>query len=182
MASAPDADELAALARRIVRGDEAAFVRFHDTFYAPLLRLARALSRRDDAFCCDVVQDVLLAVAQRLPALRDAAAVRAWLSRAVANAVVDHVRAERRRQQREQRAAEVRDHEAHEPWQELSRHEQQQFLLANLAALPPAEQALLAARFGEAGVAAIAVDLGISEDAAFGRLRRALERRRWQEP
>lgn len=169
------------LARRIAAGDEVAFTQFHQTWFAPTLALAKAISRRDEAFSLDVVQDVMLTVAKKLPALRDEVAVRTWMTRTVANAVTDRLRTEARRARRERAADELRERHEPEPWLCLVADERRTWLLHCLDALPPIDRELLAARFGaEATVAAAAAALGLSEDAAHGRVRRALARLRRQ--
>ncbi|MBL9078291.1 MAG: sigma-70 family RNA polymerase sigma factor [Planctomycetes bacterium] len=166
------------LARRVARGDEAAFVQFYEAWFGPVCKLARVLSRRDEDFALDVVQDVMMTVARKLPMLRDDAAVRAWMARTVANAVTDRLRAEQRRRRREQSAGQARAaHEVPEPWLGIAAAERQAWLAGVLAALPAVDRELLAARFGGAAtVAATAAAFGLGADAAHGRLRRALRR------
>lgn len=170
----------AAWSAAIARGDEAAFAAFYAAWFPATLALARAASRRDEAFCLDVVQDVMFAVCRRLPALRDERAVRAWMRAAVVHAITDRVRSEQGRRRREERAAAARG-EAHdgEPWRALLADERSQWLTARLAELPASDRALLAARFADGpSVAAVGATFGLSEDGAHGRLRRALQRLR----
>lgn len=163
------------LTRAIAAGDEAAFATFHDAWFASTLVLARSVSRRDEAFALDVVQDVMLAAARRLPALRDSAALGAWMARTTANAVTDRLRAERRRERRERRWREQADDVAGEPWLDLVAGERRAWLAGQLGALSPVDRAIVAARFGDGpSVAAAAAAFGLGEDAAHGRLRRAL--------
>ncbi|MCA8952309.1 MAG: sigma-70 family RNA polymerase sigma factor [Planctomycetes bacterium] len=183
---APNSDEprpldSAALSRSIAAGDEHAFTRFYETWFGPTLALARGACRRDEAFCLDVVQDVMLTVANKMPALRDAAAVGAWMRRTVLHAVTDRLRTEARRQRREQLAAGARAAAAEvaEPWLALDSDEQRRWLAAQLRDLPAADRELLAARFSPVlTVTAAGALLGLGPDAAHGRLRRALERLR----
>jgi RNA polymerase sigma-70 factor, ECF subfamily len=168
------------LARRIAGGDEAAFASFYEAWFAPTLALARAISRRDEAFALDVVQDVMLTVVRKLPPLGDDVAVRAWMTRTIANMVTDHLRTESRRRRREQDVVARRDGRTEqEPWLHLVAHERQTWLLGVLDGLPALDRELLAARFGSpTSVAAAAAAHGLGEDAAHGRLRRALTRLR----
>ncbi len=169
------------LARRIAAGDEAAFAVFYAAWFAPTLALAKAISRRDESFSLDVVQDVMLKVVNKLPALRDDIGVRAWMTRTVANTVTDRLRAEARRSRRERVVDGAREPYADEPWLQLVADERHAWLLANLAALSPTDRELLAARFGASTtVAGAAAAWGRSEDAAHGRVRRALLRLRQQ--
>lgn len=149
---APAAVDSAALARSIAAGDEAAFAAFYSAWFPATLALARASSRRDEAFCLDVVQDVMMTVANRMPALRDERAVRGWMTTAVLRALADRARGERRRQRREAVAGEQTAAAGDgEPW--------------------------LAFAVGES-VTAAGASFGLSADAAHGRLRRVMERLR----
>lgn len=164
---------------RIAAGDERAFADFYEAWFASTLALARATSRRDEAWCLDVVQDVMLRAARRMPALDSDERLGAWMTRAVVNAVVDRSRADARRTRRERQVADLAPTLADEPWFELAEGERQQWLAQSVAALPSTEQALLQARFGGASSVTAAADaLGISPDAAHGRLRRALDKLR----
>ncbi|MFO0278824.1 MAG: RNA polymerase sigma factor [Planctomycetota bacterium] len=127
-----------------------------------------------------MVQDVMLRVAQKLPALRDERAVRAWMTTAVLRAISDRLRAERRRAARERVvAAEAAVDRDMEPWLRLAMGERQQWLSARVRELPVQDQALLWARFGDGDSVAVAgARLGLGDDAAHGRLRRVLERLR----
>lgn len=168
----------AAWSRRIAAGDEAAFAAFYAHWHAPTLALVKATCRRDEAFCLDLVHDVMLLVARRLPALPSEAAVAAWLKTTVLHRLVDQARRESRRQRRESRHADARQTEAGEPWLELALGEQQRWIGSQLAELPELERNLLLARFGDGSVAAVGQQFGIGADAAHGRLRRLLIRMR----
>lgn len=178
-AALPEVDN-AALTRAIAAGDEAAFATFYRRWFAATLALARAASRRDETFCLDIVQGVMFAVCQRMPALRDDRAVRAWMAKAVGHATTDRLRDEQRRQRREQQVAAMRGEAlAPEPWFSLLANERQQWLAARVQQLPAADQALLAARFGDStSVAAAGATFGLTADGAHGRLRRVLTRLR----
>jgi RNA polymerase sigma factor (sigma-70 family) len=175
----PESHEHAAWSRRIAAGDEAAFAAFYAAWFAPTLALARAACRRDEGFCLDVVQDVMMTVANKMPALATGAAVGAWMSRTVRRSAIDRLRSEARRHRRELDSREGAPGLPTEPWHELAGHEQRVWLQACLDELPVGDQALLAARFGGAmSVTDAGAELGLSADAAHGRLRRVLERLR----
>lgn len=166
------------LTARIAAGDEAAFALFYAHWFAPAVALARALVRADEAAALDLVQDVMLAVAERMPKLADERAVRAWLSTALVRAGIDRQRQQRRRERREQRVAAER-----EPWAldlvGASSDERSAWLAARIAELPPLERALVQARFGDGvSVAAAGTSFGLGEDQAHGRLRRVMQRLR----
>jgi RNA polymerase sigma factor (sigma-70 family) len=179
--TSPDTIDCATLSRAIARGCEAAFAAFYAAWFAPALALAKCMSRRDEAFCLDVVQDVMLVVVHKLPPLADERAVRAWMTTTLSRAIADRQRAERRRQQRAAAAAAAASESGPEPWWELALGERQTWLQARLAELSPDDRALVAARFGDVGsVAAAGASFGLGADAAHGRLRRVLQRLRQQ--
>jgi RNA polymerase sigma factor (sigma-70 family) len=172
----PPAAATAPLCARIAAGDETAFAPFYDAWFDPVFALARTISRRDESFCLDVVQDVMQRVVTSLPALASEDSVAAWMSRTTFTVAVDRLRQEARRQRREERvAASVAEAHGGETLLELERQEQRAWLSAALARLPAADQALLQARFGDgATLAAAGARFGITVDAAHGRIRRTL--------
>lgn len=167
------------LTARIAAGDEAAFAAFYAQWFAPAVALAKALVRADEAAALDLVQDVMLAVAERLPPLRDERSVRAWLATAIVRAGIDRQRQLRRRALREQGAVADRDEAEPPAWASVLDGERTAWLHARLAELSPVEQALVAARFSDGvSVAAAGVAFGLGEDQAHGRLRRVMQRLR----
>lgn len=155
-------------------------MQFYEAWFAPVLALAKAIGRRDEAFALDVVQDVMMTVAKKLPVLDTDAAVRAWMTRTVANTVTDHLRAEARRRRREHEVARALDAQPDaEPWLGLVDDERRAWLAGVLDTLPALDRELLFARFGAAStVVAAAAARGLGADAGHGRLRRALQRLR----
>ena len=176
-------DATASLCGAIARGDERAFLAFHAAWFDRLYAKARALTRRDEAFCLDVLQDVMLKVVQKMPVLRSEAALGAWLARALVRTALDRLREERRRQAREAQAA-VRDGPG---GRDDVTEERLAWLSAQLAELPAAEHALLLARFAGGGTfEVLGTGHGMTGDAAAGRIRRTLHRlrglaRRWRD-
>jgi RNA polymerase sigma factor (sigma-70 family) len=177
-AFAPVVDS-AQLTNRIAAGDEAAFAAFYAQWFAPAVALAKALVRADEAAALDLVQDVMLAVAERLPPLRDERAVRAWLATAIVRAGIDRQRQQRRRALREHGTVAGRDEAEPPAWASVLDGERIAWLQARLAELSPVEQALVAARFSDGvSVAAVGGAFGLGEDQAHGRLRRVMQRLR----
>lgn len=179
-ARAADAASTRALCAAIAAGDPAAFAVFYDAWFDATFALARAFARRDESFHLDVVQDVMLKVVRSLPVLATEAAVSAWMARAVCSTVVDRLRSEQRRERRERRAAAERsDVDDCVPWRGLQAGERTAWLRDRLLELPGVERKLVEARFfGDGSVAAAGQALGLSADAAQGRLRRCLLRLR----
>ena len=166
------------LTARIAAGDEQAFATFYELWFDRLLAMARAATRRDEAFCLDVVHDCMLRVVQKLPVLGTEDAVAAWLARALLRGAVDHWRRDARRSRREAHAAE-RAPASTDLESDLLEREERAWLRARLDELPAADRALLLARF-DAGLTleAVGQTVGVTGDAAHGRIRRLLLRLR----
>jgi RNA polymerase sigma factor (sigma-70 family) len=165
------------LTAAIARGDERAFERFYQAWFDRAYALARSMTRRDEAFCLDVVQDCMLKVVQRMQPLANESAVEAWMARTIYSTAVDRLRQDQRRQRREQRLATERGEQdpAMPPDQELQHQERQRWLAARLDELPAVDRELLHQRF-DAGqtLEAVGAVLGLSGHAAHGRIRRLL--------
>lgn len=164
------------LTAAVARGDERAFECFYDLWFDRLLAMAHACTRRDEAFCLDLVQDCMVRVVDKLPPLHSEAAVAAWLTRTVLRLAVDRLRAEARRSARQQvvaaRRPEAQADDPHRP-----DTEQLAWLEHRLAELPAADAELLRARFVHGHTAAAAgAPLALSADAAAGRIRRLVLR------
>ncbi len=89
-------DDDAALVRRIVGGDVAAFEQLMRLHNRRLYRLARA-TLRDDAEAEDALQEAYLAAHRALGAFRGESALATWLSRLVTNECLDRLRKQARR-------------------------------------------------------------------------------------
>jgi RNA polymerase sigma factor (sigma-70 family) len=128
----------------------------------------------------DVTSDVFLKALRSFPRYdASLASPRTWLLRIARNAVTDHLRALRRRGSLHVTLDRVPDLVADIPSQEerVLRQERIQALLNGNQTLRPADQEMLALRYG-AGLdnAEIAESLGISPNAVAVRLHRALKR------
>ena len=90
-ASRPEAD----LVRRLLAGDEAAFMSLVDAYQAPMVRLARNyVPSRDVAE--EVVQETWLAVLQGLPRFEGRSSLKTWIFRILVNRAVTRGTRERR--------------------------------------------------------------------------------------
>jgi RNA polymerase sigma-70 factor (ECF subfamily) len=155
-------------------GDREALGEFFGAWFERIVGLARVMSQRDEAFCLDVAQEVMLRAARSMKPLPDEAALAIWVAQATRSAAVDLLRASVRRAGRERRAAGVEAAPAREDDGELIAWVRREF-----DAVPEEERVLLVARItsgatlDQAGAA-----LGISGDTAHGRVRRSLDRLR----
>jgi RNA polymerase sigma-70 factor (ECF subfamily) len=82
-----------ALARRILRGDDAAFRRLFDAYFPRLYRFAMARLRGDHDAASDVVQQTFLKAIERLDSYRGEAALYTWFCQICRNTLIDHCRA-----------------------------------------------------------------------------------------
>lgn len=168
------------LLRRIRQGDGAAFAQFYDAYFDACLGYARSCTKRDADFCFDVVQELMLRIADKPPQLQRAESLDVWLRKSVFNHAVDRLRAEGRRRKREGQAAErASDRVSREPVHDAIEAEERSWLETQLATLPALERELLEARFlDRRTLADSGAHVGLGVDAAHGRIRRTLLRLR----
>jgi RNA polymerase sigma factor (sigma-70 family) len=182
-AASPAADrEAERLTAAISRGDAEAFGAFYHAWFDRAYSLARALTRRDESYCLDVVQDAMLRAARSLPPLGSERALAAWMARVVHTTALDQLRREARRVRREERAAagrEARETGEADPGRRLEIEERIQWLAARLREAPEEERVLLRERFGRGKTLAQTGEaVGLTGSAAHGRIRRAVLRLR----
>ena len=172
--------EVLRITAAVRRGDPEAFAVLYEAWFGRAYGAARSLTRRDESFCLDVVQDAFLRVARSLRPLATRAALDGWMVRTVRTAAIDRLRREARRARHEGRAADGRPGAIEaDDGRRLVAEEEAAWLRGQVEGLPEGDRALLAARFGagrtlrDAGAAA-----GITGHAAHGRIRRIIERLR----
>lgn len=178
------AQESVPLTRAIARGDEQAFARFYELWFDRTYALAAKISRRDESFCLDVVQDCMLKVVRSLRPLATGEAVVAWMGKAVLHTVVDQLRKEKRQRSRDRKvAADTPEHGgdgAIDHSDALELREQADWLARKLDELPAGDRELLLQRYTHGQTLAAAGEaVGITGHAAHGRIRRILQR--WQD-
>jgi RNA polymerase sigma-70 factor (ECF subfamily) len=167
---------VAALTGAIARGDQAALATFYETWFDRCFHLARSLTRRDESFCLDTVQDAMLRVARSMKQIDSAPELERWMARVVHTAALDLLRKESRRVARERRRSADATHLGE---QQVSIDERVHWLRDQLASLGAEDRNMLALRFvqdrtlEETGKA-----VGMTGDAAHGKLRRVLEQLR----
>lgn len=158
----------------IARGDSDAMRDHYEAWFEPCYALARRITRRDESFCLDVVQEAMLRVVRAMPVLETETQLRTWMGAVVRSAAIDLLRRETRRTARERRAhaAPMGDADA------AARHlaaETATWLRRELDALPAQDRELLRLRFaGDRTLRETAAAAGVTCGAAHGRIRRAL--------
>lgn len=166
-----DARLLAALAR----GDHDALAALYEAWFGRALGLARTITRRDESFCLDVVQETFVRIIDHAPRLSRLATrddLDRWMGAVVRSAAIDLLRKDLRRARREHARPRADDEptDQHAP-------ERAEWLREQIRALDPDDAQLLALRFGRgATLSAAAYAAGITLGAAYGRIRRAIAR------
>jgi RNA polymerase sigma factor (sigma-70 family) len=177
------------LTAAMARGDEPAIESFYRRYFDLLYRHARQVSRRDESFCLDIVQEALLRIVRTIRPVPTEPQLVGWLKLVVKSVAYDLLRGERRRQEREAvrgsapglfaagafvtglaedpvAAADARDETA----------DRLAWLRRELLALDPELVRLIELRFLHGWtLARIGALVGLSKGTVDGRLRRALE-------
>jgi DNA-directed RNA polymerase specialized sigma24 family protein len=162
----------------IARGEAGALASFYDEWFDRGYDMACTLTRRDESFCLDVVQESMLKVIRSLrPSLGilTRRSLDAWFSRVGHTTAIDLLRRDSRRARRERRGA--RHDAAGAAPDAALLDEQIAWVAGELAALDHQDAALVAARFGQdRTLEAAGAAEGMTTGAAHGRLRRLLDR------
>jgi RNA polymerase sigma factor (sigma-70 family) len=164
------------LARGVSRGDPQALAAFYRLWFDRIYLAARRLTGRDEAFCLDVVQEVMLKVARKFRPLDSEEAIQRWMARIVRTTAIDLLRREQRRSRREGAARAVQLSDTHEP---LAADDAElfQWLSGELDKLAPIDRDLLTARIARGHtLQEVAASTGLSPDAVHGRVRRTVTR------
>lgn len=171
-----------ALTAAIAKGDAGALAVFYEAWFDRSYAIARSITRRDEAFCLDVVQDTMLRVVRALRPLPDRDALERWMRRVIHTTALDHLRRELRRVRREERgaaAAPASVPETPESSDRLELEERLAWLEQQLRALPQSDRKLLEERFVHGRtLAAAGTAVGLTGDAAHGRIRRLIDQLR----
>lgn len=162
---------------RAVSGEQARLAGWADR-YAPRLYRAAALATGDDDLARDLVQEVFLVAARRGAGFAARSAPYTWLYGILKNLIRTRRRTERRRAdklQAERPALRVVD-----PEQQTGRAQDRARVRAAVAALPEAQQAVVALFYlEERSVAEVAAELGLPPGTVKSRLHEARAALRW---
>jgi len=163
----------------IASGDERAFAEFYELWFERVHATVRAVTGRDETFCLDVVQECMMRVIKSIPRCSSEAALGAWMSRTALRISVDHLRRDSRRRERERMVAGSQPRESADIAAVFETDEQLRWLREQLAELSPADRSLVLQRFEQGKTLdQIGAAVGISGDAAHGRLWRLTRRLR----
>jgi RNA polymerase sigma factor (sigma-70 family) len=165
--------EIAAMTRAMVRGDEAAWVRFHAAYSGRVHRYLLVLLRGQEDIAAELLQVTLTRVARHIRSFDEEPIFGNWLARIARTVVIDELRKVGARDGMLQRLEAVPPESTgdNESWAE--------WIEAGLRQLEPDDRDLLARKYLEgAAVRELAVELGVSEKAIESRLGRAREKLR----
>ena len=161
------------LTRALAAGNEDAVETFHRRYFDWLYAQARRATRRDEAFCLDVVQDAMLRIIRTIRPVECDVRFRAWLKLVVQTTAWDRLRSERRRRQRELVAIVGRETLDND---EPADTEQQEWLKEQIARCDPEIARMIELRFEHRWtLARISKLLGLSIGTVDWRLRKALK-------
>lgn len=156
--------------RGINRGDPAALAALYQAWFDRLVTTVQMRTRRDESFALDVVQDVMLKVADSLPPLQSRAELERWMVRVCITTAIDHLRSSQRRSARELHCVSPPETDL-----EISQAQLRELEHA-LAQLGECQRDLLVARFFRGStLKQVGAEIGTTPDAAHGRIRRALQ-------
>ncbi|MGQ0628492.1 MAG: RNA polymerase sigma factor [Phycisphaerales bacterium] len=156
----------------VARGDHDALDALYRNWFDRGFAVAKALTRRDEAFCLDVVQNAMLRIIRTLKPLASRAALDAYMHATLRSAALDALRAEARRAVRNARAARADSATDRSP-------AQLEDLASALAALGVSDRELLTLRFArDQTLEQTGTLTGRTGAAAHGLIRRALRKLR----
>jgi RNA polymerase sigma-70 factor (ECF subfamily) len=168
-------DGIDKLTAAMAAGDEDAVAAFYRRYFDLLLAHARRATRRDEAFCLDVVQDAVLRIIRTVKQVNTEPALLAWLKIVVQTTAFDLLRKENRRIAREVLVVSSRG-ESVEPENEEAHDEVQiAWLRQEITRLDPRLVRIIEMRYEQGWtLSRIGKALGLSTGAIDGRLRRVL--------
>ena len=167
------------LTAAMAAGDEVAVGTFYRRYFDWLYDQARRATRRDEAFCLDVVQEAVLRVIRTIKAVESESAFRSWLRLVVRACAYDMLRLETRLRRREQVAVAVRAARGEPEEGCLCDEEQIAWLRREIASFDSTLARLIELRFEKGWtLQRIAEAWGVSTGTIDGRLRRALRQLR----
>lgn len=171
--------DTAALTAAVARGETRAAEAFCLQWTGHTMNCSRRLSKGDEQTALDTAQEVMLRVVRGLPKLRDEAAVAAWIQRTALTVTIDRVRKERRRSRHEQERATGEIDPGAGPPDHAETSDSLDWLTQELQSLDPRDRELVLGRFtSDATLHELGASVGLTGNAAHGRIRRQLDRLR----
>jgi RNA polymerase sigma-70 factor (ECF subfamily) len=168
-------DSVQELTAAMAAGDRRAVEAFYRTYFDLMYRHACQITRRDESFCLDVVQDAVLRVVRTVRRVESEAQLASWLRLVTQTAAYDRLKSEGRRRRRETLVAVAANASASDPPAYESDEDQIAWLRSQLNSLDPQIAQMIEMRFEQRWtLARVAAALGLSIGTVDSRLRRAL--------
>lgn len=167
--------------RAIASGDPEALAEFYEEWFDRMYAAAREVTRRDEAFCLDVVQDAVMRIIHHMPEIDNDRALAGWVRRVVLSSAYDRLRAEARSARahcgQHRNACHAAAAESADAASEIE--EQLEWLRGELIRLDGGSARLLMLRHGVGWtLSQIGSAVGLSTGAVDGRIQRAIQKLR----
>ncbi|HSZ55060.1 MAG TPA: sigma-70 family RNA polymerase sigma factor [Tepidisphaeraceae bacterium] len=163
------------LTAAMAAGDRRAVEQFYRQYFDLMYSLAYSITRRDEAFCLDVVQDAVLRVVRTVRRVESEAQLAAWLRLVTQTAAYDRLKSESRRRRRETLVAVAANAAESSPAPDETDPERLRWLRIQLDSLDPQIARMIEMRYQRRWtLARMAAALGLSIGTVDGRLRRVL--------
>ena len=171
-------DQTDQLTTAMAAGNSAAIEKFYRLYFEWLYQQARRATRRDEAFCLDVVQDAVLKIIRTIKRVDQERRLLAWMKLVVQSVALDLLKQETRRNNRAILATAGRS-EFHETTDDAAMIEEQavqiNWLKQEIARLDPVLVQMIDMRFNKQWtLQKIGQWFGLSAGTIDGRLRRAI--------
>jgi len=171
----PPDERAARLTRAVARGDRGACEELCRGWFDRVFRMARAATKRDESFCLDVVQDVMMRVVKGMKPLRGERELKAWMGKVTISCAIDRLRKEQRRARLEREVVGAAHYPTAVDVADGTLAERIEWLRGEMERMRPEDRALVELRFGHGRTLAEAGEAArVSGDAVHGRLRRVL--------
>jgi RNA polymerase sigma-70 factor (ECF subfamily) len=166
------------IARRIARGEPAAFDAFFDRYAARLLACLEGMVR-DRNVAEDLLQETLVRVWSHIARYREEGRFRAWVFRIATNLALTELRRRRYRGAVDLDRAARETARAPDPHEHLEREERDRLLAEAIERLPDDQRAVVLLRVrGEMSLAEISAALQVPEGTVKSRLHQSVQRLR----
>lgn len=164
-------DRIDELTHAIALGSPEALTQFYHEWFDWMFAATRAFTKRDEAFCLDVVQDSMLRVIKSIRRMESRADLERWLMTVVKRAAIDRMRRDARQTARERRKG---DERGGQPAMKVAT-EEREWLTRAVRALDARDRDLIMARHRlELTLAQIGQVRGQTPGAVHGRISRVL--------
>jgi RNA polymerase sigma factor (sigma-70 family) len=168
-------DSVQELTAAMAAGDRRAVEQFYRQYFDLMYSHAYSITRRDEAFCLDVVQDAVLRVVRTVRRVESEAQLAAWLRLVTQTAAYDRLKSESRRKRRETLIAVAADARESPAPRDDCDEVRLAWLRRELDSLDPQIAQMIEMRYQRRWtLARMAAALGLSIGTVDGRLRRVL--------